>query len=343
MAREDRSATDAVAVLQRASREPYQFDFFVLLRWLESCYRDRPRIARSERPADDLVRLGQVPSLAFAPSTVAAFEPENNSRPAQVDVHFFGLFGPQGALPVHLTEYARDRWHNAHDPTLVRFANIFHHRMLSLFYRAWADAQPTVQYDRAETDRFSSYVGALAGLGMPAFRDRDAWPDNAKLYHAGPLACQTRHADGLRAILADYFQLPVALEEFVGRWIDLPADCLCRLGESPGTGTLGLMAIAGERVWDCVHTFRIVFGPVGLATFVRLLPDGDSLARVGALVRNYLGEELGWELRLVLNKEEVPPTNLGERGQLGWTTWLACETRDRDADDLVLEPVREVA
>ncbi len=340
MAREDRPATNALTALERAGREPHQFDFFALLRWLENCHRERPRIARSERPADDLVRLGQIPSLAFAPSTVAAFAPENPSRPAQVDVHFFGLFGPQGPLPVHLTEYARDRWYNAHDPTMVRFANIFHHRMLSLFYRTWADAQPTVQYDRENENRFPAYVGTLTGLGMPAFRDRDAWPDNAKLFFSGALACQTRHADGLREILAEYFQLPVAVEEFVGRWIDLPADCICRLGVSSATCSLGDMAIAGDRVWDCTQTIRIVFGPIHFATFLRLLPDGGSLNRVIDLVRNYVGDELDWELRLVLKKEEVPPTNLNEQGRLGWTTWLACDDWDHDADDLVLEPDR---
>src|SRR6478609_2460492 len=69
-------------------------------------------------------------------------------------VTFGGMFGPQGPLPLHLTEYARDRIINSADPTFARFLDIFHHRMLSLVYRAWADAQPTVQFDRPESDRF---------------------------------------------------------------------------------------------------------------------------------------------------------------------------------------------
>lgn len=336
---ENRAATHAVELVQRAQREPYQFDFFQLLRWLENIYRERPRIAEAERPGDDLVRLGQIPSLAFAPSTVASCEPGGGGQPARVAVHFFGLFGPQGPLPVHLTEYARDRWRNDRDPTLVRFADIFHHRLLALFYRAWANAQPTVQYDRAESDRFAVYVGSLLGIGMPALFDRDALPDNAKRYFAGTLACQTRHPDGLRGMLAAYFQLPVAIEEFVGAWISLPKDCHCRLGESLRTGTLGQLTLLGERAWDCAQTFRIVLGPVGLPQFLRLLPGGDSLRCLTALVRNYAGDELAWELVLILKKEEVPPTRLGDCGQLGWTTWLACESRGRDADDMLLRPM----
>jgi type VI secretion system protein ImpH len=131
----------------------------------------------------------------------------------------------------------------------------------------------------------------------------------------------------------------VAVEELVGDWISLPEDCHCRLGESPRTGTLGHLTLIGERVWDCAQTFRIVLGPVGLPQFLPLLPGGDSLRCLTALVRNYVGDELAWELTVILRKEEVPPTRLGECGQLGWTTWLACESRGRDADDMLLRPM----
>jgi type VI secretion system protein ImpH len=200
-----------------------------------------------------------------------------------------------------------------------------------------------VQYDRPEADRFSVYVGALLGLGTPALRHRDALPDNLKLYFSGLLACQTRHADGLRQLLAEFLQLPVRLDEFVGRWINLPPECWCLLGRRPAAGTLGVSAILGYRAWDCSQTFRLVFGPIGLEQFLRLLPGGESLERVTAAVRNYVADELGWEVKLVLRREEVPPINLGEQGQLGWTTWLACDVRDQDAEDLILRPLPEAA
>ena len=125
--------------------------------------------------------------------------------PPRLAVNFFGLFGPNGPLPLHLTEYARNRLRAESDPTLVRFIDLFHHRMLTLFYRVWAAAQPTVSFDRPETDRFALYVGSLFGLGMPSLRNRDAFPDLARLHYAGQLACQTRHPDGLNAMISDYF------------------------------------------------------------------------------------------------------------------------------------------
>jgi len=339
MAAEDRTATPAVELFEQLVRAPHEFDFFQLLRRLECVYRDHPRLACSPRPADDPVRLGQQPSLAFAPRTVAAFEPGGPNSPPRVEVLFFGLFGPNGPLPLHLTEYVYDRLHNAGDATLARFADVFHHRLVSLFYRAWADAQPTVQYDRPEDDRFWKYVGALFGMGLPSFRDRDAVPDDAKRYYAGWLACQTRSADGLEAMLSDFFQLPVRIDEFIGEWIDIPEDCRFALESAPETGSLGASAPIGSQVWTCQQKFRIVLGPLTYEQYLRFLPGGASLPCLAALVRNDVGDELEWDVQLILKKEDVPPLLVGGLGTLGWTSWLGEEGRGQDAADLVLDEV----
>lgn len=292
MASENREAAHALVLFEALRQTPYAFSFFQALRRLECQYRDQPRLGKSTRLADDPIRLAQEPSLAFAPSTLVAFDPGGADRPPRLSEYFLGLFGPNGPLPLHLTEYARDRLRNHHDPTFARFADLFHHRMLCLFYRAWADTQPTVSYDRPETDRFHVYVGAQFGLGMSSLWNRDAAPDLAKFHYAGRLVCQTRNPEGLEALLRDFFKLPVAVETFVGHWLPLDEKSRCRLGETPATGLLGLTAVIGERVWDCQHKFRIVIGPMALREFQRFLPGSDSLRRLVAWVRNYVGDEL---------------------------------------------------
>jgi len=336
VAGEDRTATKAVELEQQLSREPYKFGFFEALRRLESAHPDKPRVGASSQPRDDPIRLGQEPSLAFAPASLASFTPGKEGLPPRLAVLFFGLFGPNGPLPLHLTEYARDRLHNAHDPTFSRFCDVFHHRLLTLFYRAWAAAQPTVSHDRPETDRFASYIGSLFGIGMPSLRGRDAAPDPAKLFHAGHLSCQTRHAEGLRSILGSFFEIPVEVEEFVGQWIDLPEDAYWRLGETTETGRLGQNTMLGKRTWDRQGKFRVVFGPLSLEEYKRMLPGTPSLARLVALVRNYVGDELAWDVNPVLDRREVPPIRLGGRQGLGWTTWLASHPLEKNPDDLLL-------
>ena len=339
MAGENREAAHALEWLEALRRTPYAFHFFQALRRLECLHRDKPRMGKSARLSDDPIRLAQEPSLAFAPATLAAFDPGNGERPPKLYEYFLGLFGPHGPLPTHLTEYARGRLRNDGDRTFAWFADIFHHRMLCLFYRAWADTQPTVSYDRPETDRFNVYVGAPFGMGMPSLWNRDAIPDLAKFHYAGRLVGQTRNPEGLQAILGDFFKLPATVETFVGHWLPLSETSRCRLGETPATGLLGLTAVIGERVWDCQHRFRIVMGPMKLEEFQRFLPGTDSLRRLVAWVRNYVGDELLWDVNLILKKEEVPPLVLGEGSQLGWTTWLTGQPLARDADDLKLDAV----
>jgi type VI secretion system protein ImpH len=230
------------------------------------------------------------------------------------------------------------RARSAQDPALVRFLDVFHHRMLSLFYRAWASSRPAVHADRPASDRFTVYVGSMFGQGTAAFRGRDAAPDAAKLHYAGRLSLQARNAEGLESILADFFDVPVELEPFHGRWIDIPEASRWRLGESPETGALGASTTVGARAWDRHLAFRLVVGPVGLERYEKFLPGGESLRRLDALVRNYAGDEFDWDVKLVLAREEVPPLRLGGPTRLGISTWLASRTPDRDPADLVLNP-----
>ncbi|MGD8206844.1 MAG: type VI secretion system baseplate subunit TssG [Thiohalocapsa sp.] len=340
MASDHRPATDDLALLGALERQPWRFGFLQTLRRLECLYADRPRVGESARPADEPMRFGQEPSMIFAPAELAALHRSAAGRPPRLLVYFLGLLGPHGPLPLHLTDYARDRLRNAKDPTFARFLDLFNHRMLSLFYRAWAQAQPAVSFDRPAQDRFGTYLGSLQGIGMPAFRERDAMPDRLKLRFTGHLSCQTRHPEGLCAILGEFLRLPVTIEELIGHWLQLPAECCWRLGQSPDTGSLGQTITLGGRVWDHQSRFRVRIGPLCLADYLRLLPGGRSLRAVKAIVRDYVGDALEWDLNLVLSRAEVPVVRLGEAGRLGWTTWLVSRPLNRDGDDLKLDPER---
>jgi len=339
MADADRSKGDDLA-LGRALRErPFSFGFYSALRRIECAHRNRPRLGESRRAADDPIRLAQEPSLDFAPSALAGASTGPGNR-LRLAVRFLGLFGPNGPLPMHLTEYARERMRNDGDPTFVRFADVFHHRMLSLFYRAWADAQPTVCFDRPDADRFAIYVGSTFGMGMKSAQGRDEVPDLARLHYAGLLTIQSRPADGLRSMLSNFLKLPVEIETFVGHWVDVPEPDRCRLGESLRTGTLGQTLTIGGRFWDCQHKFRVVIGPIGLTDYERVLPGGESFERLAALVRGYVGEELAWDLRPILRREEIPPLQLGGPARLGRTTWLRLHPPATNGDALLLEGSR---
>jgi type VI secretion system protein ImpH len=327
----------AARLMASLAEAPWRFGFFALMRLFEAAHADAPRLGRSVRPAQDRLRLGQEPSVTHQPAAIAGLERGEEGRPDRLMVHFFGLFGPDGPLPLHLTEYARDRRRNHRDPTFQRFADLFHHRALSLFYRAWADVRPTVSFDRPEQDRFGEYVAALAGLATPGLRNRDSMPDLSKLHFAGLLANQTRHAEGLAQMVSAFFTMPVHVETFQGAWLGLPGSDVTRLGDGEGTAQLGGSALLGNRVWSRQHKFRIVFGPLSLAEYERLLPGGLSFHRLVPIVRNYAGDAMVWDVSLILKRDEVPATRLGRQGRLGWTTWLMPRQSPEDAADLFLD------
>jgi type VI secretion system protein ImpH len=335
MAGKNRNKNADIALKQALKHEPYRFGFFEALRQLECINSDSPRFGQSLRPMDDPVRLGQIPDLKFAPATLASFTEKGEFAPL-LQVYFFGLFGPNGPLPTHLTEYARQRLRNAKDPVPAAFMDMFHHRLLSLFYRAWADKEPTVSFDRPEDDRFGFYLGTLLGLEQPDKRQQDAMPVNAKLHFAGHLGCHTKHAEGLSAILSNYFHIPAKIQEFVGEWLDIPIDDYCYLDQQDTTGQLGKTSVIGTRSWQCQNKFSVRFGPLSIDEYQQMLPTGNRLKTLRDMVRNYIGFEFSWSLNLLLKEDQVPTAQLGESARLGWSSWLHTENRMKCAEDLHL-------
>lgn len=331
-----KDAPEIMVLLEEMRERPFDFDFFAAVRRIECLASERPRVGRSASPREDPVRFGQDASLSFSPSPIAGVRDARGGRPPRLMANFFGLLGPNGPMPLHLTEYLRERQLHYRDEGLARFLDIFHNRMTAMFYRAWALNQAAVSHDRPEDDRFAVYVGSLAGIGMESLAGRDEVPDIAKLHYSGRLSLHTKNAEGLRELVGDFFGVPARLEEFVGQWLELPRDAQCRLGESRATGELGRSVIAGSRVWDVQQKFRFVLGPMGLEDYRRFLPTGTSFPKLVAWVRNYCGFEYIWDARLILRKEEVPRTRLGAGAQLGWTTWVMSGGVEEDRGDLVL-------
>ena len=340
-----RGAPDSLVqagALQRIAAEPWRYDFFQAMRLIENQYRDKPRLGTARRPADEPVRLGQSADLSFAQSALHAVVPATATSKPRMEVRFFGLFGPNGPLPYHLTEYARQRLMHHGDATFARFADMFHHRLLLLFYRAWAQAQPTVGLDRPDDDRFAAYVGSLVGIGAPELSRRDAAPDHAKLYFSGIFSRQVRNADGLASVLSGFLRRPVRVEQFVGSWLELPRSERTRIGgaksrRTTSSAALGGGAVLGQMVWDRQHNFRIHIGPLDHNVFESLLPEGKTLPAVTALVEQYIGVELAWDLKLGLKADQVKPCRLGQHGRLGWTSWLGMKDRRCNAE-LLLAP-----
>lgn len=329
-------AAAAERFAERLAARPGHFDLFQALRRIEAGSADKPRLGDAMRPGDEPVRFAEEASLTFAPAAITGFD--RNTTPPRLQQRVFGFLGPNGALPIHLTEYARERQLHHGDRTFAAFLNLLLNRFGLFFYRAWARANPVVNLDRLEGAPVLRHIGALVGLADESLRERDALGDFAKLHFVGRLARSVRDADGLEAWVRLHFGVPVQVEQFCGHWMPLDRAERSRLRRD-GEHALGRGAVLGGSVWDVQHKFRLVVGPLGWERFTALLPGGSALDQLQAMVRQYVGFEFNWDLRLILERADVPEWSLGKKrgvGLLGRTAWLNGGRRDADAADLVM-------
>lgn len=326
-----------IAAREQLQETPWVFDWFALMRRIEAHNRGYPRLGVAVHPQDEPVRVGQAPTLSFASASLssAAFDAQGRFTIQQLG---FGLYGPNGALPLHITEYVRERIAYDDDHAQAAFSDIFHHRFAMLFYRAWASAQPTNSLDRPDDDTFSNYVGSLSGYGEASMHAQDRVPDHAKRYFSGHLVRLTRNPEGLRSILQSYFDCEFHVQEWLPQWLNMEPHEQTQLGQQVAAAQLGMGAVCGASVLDRQHKFRLHAGPMDLKHYEDFLPKARHFGVLRDWVRNYIGYEFSWDLRLVLRHQEVPPLMLGSGVRLGWTTWLGQLSEAKDRGDLVLQP-----
>ncbi len=324
--------------IERTLREdPCSFEFFqavTLLHWL----RKGLPVGRFSNPEDEAVHFRANNRLVFPASQIQNLEYHQNS-PAQMTVNFMGLTGHMGVLPYSYTEMILERLKEK-DSSFASFLNIFNHRMVSLFYRAWEKYRFPVTYYLGEEDRFTHHLFDLIGMGTPGLLHRQAAPDLALLHYVGMLGQQSRSAAALEQILGDYFDVPVEVEQFAGAWYRLDASTLSRMNEGESIPEqLGTGAIVGDEVWDQQSRVCIKLGPLTLSRYQDFLPGGDAFEPLKALTKFFSNDELDFEVQLIMKRDEVPQCEVGSEGEgprLGWVSWLKSQPLSRDPEDTIL-------
>lgn len=316
MAAEDRPPPDHLSFLAAAAAETKRFGLFPLARGAEARAPHLPRIGRARRPAQSVADLHQVPTLAFPDSTLAEVEVADGR--ARVGGYWFGLTGPMGPLPSHMTEFAAFERRYAKQRPFGRWLDLLAGRMLQLFVRAWADSQPTAQADRPDDDRFADQVarltGASEGVGPHA-----AFPARARVHYAALFASR-RSAGAIEDALTHLLGQKVAVLEFQPRWREIERDDQTRLGRR--FCRLGDEAMAGGRAKVASDAFRVVVRARSRADYEALLPSGPRFAILSEALDAFAPSHLEWDVTLEIAGPDARPARLDGSARLGWTGWL---------------------
>lgn len=329
MASANRTAPDTLTELRQRAQ---QYELFQALRMIDAAHRELPPLGEAAGPHDEAVRIGFDPALDFAAADFTPESREQDSNALRLHARGFGLLGPNGPLPLSVTEEIRAALLHDKDDGPLRFFEMLQHRLISLFYRAYGQARASIQADRPESDHFSLYLGALFGR-HDAVADRDDFCDDSRLYFTGRYAAATRSAEALEAIIAHEFNVVATVTPFALGWLQLGPSTQTALGHEGAAASLGRAAIAGERVQDRQCQIHLRLGPMSLSQFQDFLPTGKNFSPLAAMVEEFTRGELFVRVQLVLRKDDVPPPELGLQGSLGHTSWLGGSSRDGDPTD----------
>ncbi len=342
----DETRNPTADLVARAGAAPGEAEFFQTVREIMRAARHAGKagLGGDERLGLEPVRFRAAVGMRFPSAEIIETETRDGEVP-EITVAFMGLTGPSGVLPDHYDDLVVQR-RRARDPALADFLDLFNHRSISLFYRAWAKNRLPVRYEEATTafgDPFSRALASVIGLGLDAQRPLAALGGGGLLGLAGTLGRKTRSPGAIQRLVSALLGLPVAITEFHGRWIDIaPSECTRLAAPAPGErayAQLGSDAVVGVRAWDVQGRFRIRLGPIGLADFQSFFePDGprNLLNRV---VTEVMGTAVDFDLQLILKADDVPAITLGTGDtmtRLGQTTWLGEPEVKRDRDEAVL-------
>ena len=354
----------------RLAEQPYQFEFFQAVRVLERMARQRAEssslahasgceawvpVGADGPPKRETVRFRALVSHAFPPSEVCSLKlrEDHGGEPeaplAEMTVAFMGLTGPSGVLPQHYTQLVIERVRRK-DESLRDFLDLFNHRFISLFFRAWEKYRLPAAFERAlsdpdaaDEDLFTRALYCLVGLGTERLRGRLRFPDPVFLYFSGHCAHRRPTVAALESMIEEYFQLPVRVLQFEGQWLYLSAEDQTQMPAARDPDgrncRLGWDVVVGQRVWSVENKFRVRLGPLDYESFCRFTPLGDGLVPLCQLIRCRVGPEFDFDIQPVLKADEVPWCRAGgdERSasRLGWNTWLRSRPMPADGDEAV--------
>ena len=296
---------------------PREFSsLFTLLRCVNATNQLYPPLGTAFSPTLEPLRIGQVPVLHFPPGEIARIQEPPDAH-ARIDIYSFGLFGPSGPLPLHLTEYAAERLYHYADPGFVEFANIFHHRLTLLFWRSWAHSRPELIFDRRDEQQLLSCLNGLVGHRGEISEVQLG----SGYYFAGLFSRETLSRGALMRILELSLNMEVAIDEFVPSRIPVPPASQARL-HGQGVMTRLDESVLGQYSYEVSHCVTVTLTPPSADAYQSMKPGSLKYIAILQWLTTCLGQTIEVKMCVQPVKGRHFVTILNGNNTLGNDTWL---------------------
>lgn len=329
------------ALLHAILRDAPRMNFIRFCELLELAAPDAPPLGTSDSPAADPVRFRSRAQLGFPGREIDAvrYHTDHPGAPPSVVTTFLGLYGVDARMPAYFIDEVAQNRDGAE--CLSAFLDLFHHRIVTQYYRVARKYRYPVGFRRDGADPVSRYLLSYVGLGFSALahpataaataaderpavaasQDVSAFADRRRLLSVLGLAMQkTRTAEGLAGVLGHAVSdATITVEEFHPVWREVNDFEPAALGEQ---------CLLGRGFHDRANTVRVVITPSSRQTVLAMVPGQAAHREVMALLRFYLGYDSEALLEMHVRPELMPEPLLSSRqSNLGFTTQLAARAR----------------
>ncbi len=307
-------------IISQASQIDFYKAVFIIENQLKKHGLEHRHVGYDSNPKQELIRFTATQKFGYPGNAITKLEEtsfEDGLHKVNMQVSFMGLTGCSGALPQFYSELVMQRLRYK-DTTMRDFYDMFNHRLISLYYRAWKKYKPSLNHVNKDKnkDPYTQILGLLSG----GYNEH-------QLHFSGLYSRKIRNASDLKSILSSYLGCDVTIKQMIGQWHDLNPQEQTRLASQTlyegQHACLGVDTVIGNKVWDISSNIEVHISSNDPSKARALLPKGTLFELTNKIIKDYVGNAVQFRLVIESNFDELETATLSKNDcQLGANSFL---------------------
>ncbi|KPZ55510.1 hypothetical protein AN391_02557 [Pseudoalteromonas sp. P1-13-1a] len=310
-------------LIAQASQVDFYKAVFIIENQLKKRGLDYRHVGYDSNPKQELIKFTATQKFGYPGNSITKLEEagfEDGLHKVNIQVSFMGLTGCSGALPQFYSELVMQRLRYK-DTTMRDFYDMFNHRLISLYYRAWKKYKPSLNHinNDKKKDPYTQMLGLLSG----GYNEH-------QLHFSGLYSRKIRNAFDLQSVLGSYLGCEVKINQMVGQWYELKLQEQTALASQVmyegQHARLGVDSVIGKQVWDVSSSIEVHIKPNKPCKVKQLLPRGELFQLAKKITKDYIGNSI--QFRLIIEADFTcldTAQLLEDKAQLGINSFLAVQ------------------